>query len=563
MHNSFDCGDVMEHLPIPVIICKPDGVVVRCNRSAETIFDLEGAGGSHISAIMPDLQWDDVLREKSVTVIHEGVPFNLCVDRGKNFYIVSCNTMDASFAARRELSRKRDYTSRLSALFDHYIEENIWVTDGTGKTVFVSAAIAQKYEKNQKDFIGRYVQDLEREKVFFPSATVEVLKTGRQSALLQQTKDGRLCVAVGIPSFDASGKIQRVLSLTRDCASQIELVDTLLQSEVHDALPEENDLFARRFITRDPVARKMLQVARLAAPSDSTILIEGESGVGKSILAEAIHEASNRAGRPFLSVNCAVIPDSLFDSELFGYTSGSFTGADAQGKAGLIETAQGGTLFLDEIEEMSLPQQVKLLTMIQERTIRRIGGTGVIPVDVRIICATKKKLEDLVAAKRFREDLFYRLHVVCLNIPPLRERRDDIALLVKHICARINENYGINKFFSQAAIEKLACYEYPGNVRELAHALERAMVTTQSRRIDVADLPEKIRAGVMRDDMDDVAVQRILPLDEAVDQAEKQLLRLALDTSAMKEDIASALEVSKATLWRKLQKYGLTREKNM
>jgi transcriptional regulator with PAS, ATPase and Fis domain len=475
-------------------------------------------------------------------------------------YILASEITDTTFSAKRELARKQEYSSELSGLFDLYIDENIWVTDGSGKTIFVSAAVAYKHGVPQEKLIGRYVQDLEKEKLFSPSATLEVLRTNRQSAVLQQIIDGRLCVAVGIPTFDNDGNIQRVLTITRDCASQIEIGDALIRDELGEAIDEPDEFFSRRFITQNPGMRNMLQVAKLAAPTDSTILIEGESGVGKSLLAKLIHEASTRTDGPFLSINCAVIAESLFESELFGYVSGSFTGADRHGKAGLIEAAQGGTLFLDEVEEMSLSQQVKLLEVIQDRRIKRVGSTEPINVDVRIICATKKNLARLVAEAKFRMDLFYRLNVVTLKLPPLRDRKEDIPHLARRIAASINENYGLSKTFSRAAMEKLCSYDYPGNVRELGHAIEQAMVMTEGHRIDVPDLPEKIRAISGREHFDGVAVLALVPLAAATEQAEKQLLRLAMEHYETKEEIAAALGIGKTTLWRKLLQYGLPRD---
>lgn len=558
MAKMPDSGEIVALLPEAVIVCNADGTIVRCNHSAEVIFDLDGADGQSIVSVIPTANWKQVLKEGKTTVMRNGVPVPLALWPGKGVHILYSEMTDEEFTARRELLGKQEYSNELGGLFDLYIDENIWVTDGSGKTIYVSAAVADKHGISQEQLIGRYVQDLEREKVFSPSVTAEVLRTNRQCAVLQHTMDGRLCVAVGIPTYDSDGTIERVLSITRDCANQIEIGESLILDETaHTPLESDGD-FALRFVTQNPEMRKMMDIARMAAPTDSTILIEGESGVGKSLLAKLIHESSSRSDGPFLTINCAVIADNLFESELFGYASGAFTGADSQGKAGLIEAAHGGTLFLDEVEEMSLSQQVKLLEVIQRRSIKRVGGTEPAPVDVRIICAAKNRLADLVAASKFRIDLFYRLNVVTLHIPPLRNRKEDIPLLLHHIVARLNEDYGLNKSFTQAAVEKLCRYEYPGNVRELAHAVEQAMVTTVARRINAPDLPEKLRADFApNDDEDGVAVSALMPLGAALEQAERQILLLALKQYGLRGEIAAALEVSQATLWRKMRKYGL------
>ena len=563
MRKTANYDDILDNLPEAVIVYKAGGAIIRANKSAETVFDLDAAEKRTVADIISETSWREALREGQTRVVRDGVAVTLSLWREKDRHILRADMTDETFTARRELLRKQEFTSELGVLFDSYIDENIWVTDGSGKTIFVSAAVAHKHGVPQEKLVGRYVQDLEREKVFSPSVTAEVLRTNRQSAVLQHTMDGRLCVAVGIPTYGSDGKIERVLSITRDCTNQIAIGDALIQDEPPLMTMESDESFALRFITRNPAMRKMLEIAKMAAPTDSTILIEGESGVGKSLLAKLIHETSNRAGGPFLTINCAVIAENLFESELFGYASGAFTGADTQGKPGLIETAQGGTLFLDEVEEIPLSQQVKLLEVIQGRRIKRVGSTESVGIDVRIICAAKSNLAELVASSKFRMDLFYRLNVVTLHVPPLRNRREDIPHLLHHIAARINQDYGLNKQFTPAAVEKLCRYDYPGNVRELAHAIEQAMVTTVARRIEAADLPEKLRADFAGDDGNtdgDITVSGLMPLAAAQEQMEKQLLQLALEEYGMRAEIASVLEVSPATLWRKMQKYGLLRE---
>lgn len=558
MGKTPDSCEIVDHLPEAVIVCNVDEKVVLCNRSAETIFDMDGANGQSVVSIIPVPNWKQAQTEGKTTVVRNGIPVPLFLRKEKNGHILCSEMTDETFAARRELLSKREYSGELGVLFDLYIDENIWVTDGSGKTIYVSAAVADKHGIPQEKLIGRYVQDLEREKVFSPSVTMEVLRTNRQCAVLQQTMDGRLCVAVGIPTYDSDGNIERILSITRDCANQIEIGDSLILDESAHAPLESDESFALRFVTQNPEMRKMLEIARMAAPTDSTILIEGESGVGKSLLAKLIHESSSRSGGPFLTINCAVIAENLFESELFGYASGAFTGADSQGKTGLVEAAHGGTLFLDGVEEMSLSQQVKLLEVIQGRSIKRVGGTEPIAVNARIICAAKNRLADLVAASKFRMDLFYRLNVVTLHIPPLRNRKEDIPHLLRHIATQLNEAYGLNKNFTQAAVEKLCRYDYPGNVRELAHAVEQAMVTTVARRIDAHDLPDKLRVNsTPTDDDDGVTVSALMPLAAALELAERQVLQLTLEKFGMKGEIATALDVSQATLWRKMQKYGL------
>src|SRR3954451_686557 len=249
-----------------------------------------------------------------------------------------------------------------------------------------------------------------------------------------------------------------------------------------------------RVVTQNPAMRNMLEVARKAAETDhTTILIQGESGTGKGVLARAIHYSSPRANQPLLELNCATLPDALLESELFGFEPGAFTDARRR-KEGLLERAHGGTLFLDEIGNMSPSVQAKLLKVLEEGTFMRLGGTRPITVDVRIIAATNRILKDAVAKNEFREDLFYRLNVITLSIPPLRERQEDVMPLALDIMQRYNRDLKKNfTGFTPSAAELLKEYPWPGNIRELKNVIERTMILAQEGDIDADVLPEEIR----------------------------------------------------------------------
>ena len=239
--------------------------------------------------------------------------------------------------------------------------------------------------------------------------------------------------------------------------------------------------------------REVLELVQRVAPTTSTVLIQGETGTGKELVARAIHRASSRAGHPFVAINCAAITESLLESELFGHAKGAFTGAIAQ-KIGKIESATGGTLFLDEISELAAPMQAKLLRVLQEREVEPVGGTRSIKVDVRILAATNRNLEAEVRAGRFREDLFFRLNVLSITTPPLRERLEDIPLLAQSFVMKVSKQYNVPvKPLSAQAQALMMEYEWPGNVRELENALERAVVLGDTDEIVPEDLPESIR----------------------------------------------------------------------
>jgi transcriptional regulator with PAS, ATPase and Fis domain len=302
----------------------------------------------------------------------------------------------------------------------------------------------------------------------------------------------------------------------------------------------------------------MFEVERVAQV-ESTVTIYGESGVGKELIAQSIHQLSPRAEKPFIRINCGSIPEHLLESELFGYEKGAFTGALNQGKKGLFELANEGTLFLGEIGELPLNLQVKLLRAIQEREIMKIGGSKPIPINIRIITATNKNLEEMVNEGTFREDLFYRIHVIPLIVPPLRERIEDIEHLVYHFLEYYNERFSTKKYFSEDAMELLKAYKWPGNIRQLQNVMERAMVITANQMITANDLVKILENGTKN--TKPVEVHSIIPLNHAVLETEKQLLQLVLSKYKTLTKAAEVLEVSQPTisrLYNKLKNYHLT-----
>jgi transcriptional regulator with PAS, ATPase and Fis domain/NAD-dependent dihydropyrimidine dehydrogenase PreA subunit len=299
---------------------------------------------------------------------------------------------------------------------------------------------------------------------------------------------------------------------------------------------------------------KVLHVATKVAQVTTTVLILGESGVGKEVIARFIHNASLRRNGPFVTINCGAIPPNLLESELFGYEAGAFTGAKREGKPGMIEVASLGTLFLDEISDLSLDLQVKLLQVIQQRRLTRVGGIHPIKVDIRIIAATNRDLVRMVEKGEFRADLFYRLNVVPIDIPPLRKRRDDIIPLIYHFLAKHNHAHRYNKTISRETREVLTEYSWPGNVRELENLMERLVVTVEGDEISVDDLPQYVKE---QDDAFDskVIVEGVIPLREAVEEVERQLIKHAQEEHETTYEIAKALGVNQSTVVRKLKKY--------
>ena len=340
---------------------------------------------------------------------------------------------------------------------------------------------------------------------------------------------------------------------------------TLERAMEHTRLKEENRLLKenlekhfdmQNIIGRSPAMANLLETVAHVAPSEATVMITGASGTGKELIAGAIHFNSPRKDGPFVKINCAAITETLLESELFGHEKGSFTGADRR-KEGRFYQANGGSLFLDEVSEMPLTMQVKLLRVLQERELTRVGGEKVIKVDVRVIAATNKNLADLITKGLFREDLYYRLNVVSLEIPSLRERRDDIPLLAQHFLEMFAaKNHKEIKGFTPRAMDQLIRYDWPGNVRELMNAVERGVVLALAEYLDNEDLtiiqspsqqPTEILTVI--DDKDN---------DMTLEQVEKDtILRTLGNTSGNKSMAARRLGITRKTLHKKLKKYGV------
>jgi len=312
----------------------------------------------------------------------------------------------------------------------------------------------------------------------------------------------------------------------------------------------EEDRGSRKIIGHSQALEEVRQLIRRVAPTDSTVLITGESGTGKELVADAIHRLGRRAEKPFIRINCGAIPENLIESELFGHERGAFTGALTR-KMGKFELADGGTLLLDEIGDLPLQLQVKLLRVLQERELERLGGTTPIAVDVRILCATAKNLIEEVRKGAFREDLFYRLQVIPIEVPPLRKRKEDIAPLADYFLEEFSRGRNTLLALSRSAMECLMHYDFPGNIRELRNIVERLSVLAAGPVIEIADLPADLREGKNTETPEN---DETLNLAKAVARAERQCILHALDRSGgNKTETARMLGISRKNLWEKMK----------
>lgn len=441
------------------------------------------------------------------------------------------------------------------------ISDAVFIDGSNGVCLWCNKACEELYDISLDDIYGKHVEELEHIGIFSPSVTKRVLEEKREITIIHENMHGKKLLSTGTPLFASDGSIAKVITTSRDITrltSVKEHTDSTTRRvlNIHDIKTVDLDEDDKTIIAGSQAMRNVMSLAKRLANVNSTVLITGESGVGKSLIAKQLHEKGSRGGGPFITVNCGAIPENLIESELFGYVPGAFTGSRAEGKQGLFEAAQGGTIFLDEISELPLNLQVTLLRVIQEREITPVGGIKSIPVDVRIVSATNKPLLNLVNEGKFREDLYYRLNVVPINVPPLRDRPEDLAPLIQSNLLKCNKRLRENKTLSAEAMTVLLKYPWPGNIRELQNIIERVTITTNGRIIGIENLPIFIRQEAATNANTNIN----LSLASAMEKAEKEILQSALASYRSTRAMAKALQVSQPTIVRKLHKYNLTPE---
>ncbi|MDK2887828.1 MAG: hypothetical protein PWP72_706 [Thermoanaerobacter sp.] len=454
----------------------------------------------------------------------------------------------------------REAKEELEAIFNSSYDE-IYVVDGEGYTRRVNKIGESYYGVEVEKIIGKHYSEMEEEGYFNPSVSRRVFEERRRVTMVQRTKTGKTLIVTANPVFDDSGRITRIVVNSRDVSELINLKQRLEDTEQLVDNYRRLVMYLRQeklenteIIAVSPQMKQVLDLVDRVAQVDSTILITGESGVGKGVIASRIHKLSKRCKGPFITINCGAIPENLLESELFGYEPGAFTGARREGKKGLIEMGDGGTVFLDEVADLPLNLQVKLLQVVQEKKLIRVGGSQQIAVNVRFIAATNRDIQKMVREGLFREDLYYRLNVVPVTIPPLRYRKEDIVPLIEHFVNKFNLKYDMNKHFSPEVLDLLVKYHWPGNVREVENLVERLMVTTDSNLIETVHIPDYV-INSNGELPGRVYVLGICPLKQAVDEVEKQLIMLASQRCKTTYEMASALQVNQSTIVRKIQKY--------
>ncbi|PGV86404.1 sigma-54 interaction domain-containing protein [Bacillus thuringiensis] len=436
----------------------------------------------------------------------------------------------------------------LKDVFEYAFDE-IFVTDEQGIVVRVNSTCERHYQLAAEELVGKHVKELQKDGIFYPSATLEVIEKKRPIELVQTTKSGEYLHVRTRPVFDDEGNLRRVISYSRDLTElyqlrqKVEEMDNQLKTykkELRETYEHEGLIF------KSLAMQKIVDTIKKVSVVDSTVLVLGETGVGKSRLVRHLHEVSHRKHESFYEINCAALPTNLIESELFGYSGGSFTGANREGKKGLLESAHKGTLFLDEIGEMPIEIQAKLLQVLQEKTFRPIGGRELKKVDVRIVAATNRDLSMMVKQGTFRKDLYYRLNVIPIAIPPLRERTEDILPLIYYYLQHFNKKYGRDVKLAPSTLQMFVGYPWEGNNREIENVIERIVITVDDV-VTVEDLPLSMQEAAVE--------QSGQSLYKMLEEVERNIILKAYKTYGSSYKVAEFLQISQSAATRKIKKF--------
>ncbi|UPM54656.1 sigma 54-interacting transcriptional regulator [Gottfriedia acidiceleris] len=568
---------ILTSIPMGTFVVDKNKVIVNCNDAglkmikstsekvintkAETIFSGEQVDNVFATGktILNQIQISD---DMGVLVDYSPI----FVDNEVEGVVIVVQDLPMVEEMASEIEYVKDLNKDLNAILSSIYDE-ILVVNRKGELIRYSENIIPGFwNVDLKELLGKSILEFENQGLFTPSVTKLVLEKKKKVSIVQETINGRKVLAVGNPVFDENMEIERIIIASRDITEtsrlktelkEMKKISEQYKKELEDI--KSKDRFVKKLIYCSPKMEQIINQAKKIADFSSTVLLHGESGVGKEVIAQAIHQLGNRSSKPFLKLNCGAIPENLLESELFGYIKGAFTGAD-QNKDGYFKQADEGVLFLDEIGEMPLHLQVKLLRVLQEQEVIPVGSTKPIKVNVQIIAATNKRLEKMVEERTFREDLYYRLNVIPLNIPPLRERIEDISLLAFHFLQQLNEKYNKSFHLTPDAINVLEFYSWPGNVRELQNIIERLVVSAEDQIINAEDVNQFLPNSYDFNKSKPV-INKVIPLQEAIDYVEEQLIVLAMKQYKTTTKAAQVLGISQSSVSRKYQK--IMNEKNM
>lgn len=463
-------------------------------------------------------------------------------------------------------------TKNINEVFKLIVEssfDGIYLTDGSANTIFLNKSYEKITGIDKKFLIGKNMKTLVKNGIFNESASLLAIKERKKITINQKLKSGKNIFVTSTPVFDKNDNIIYVVTNVRDMQELEKLEKELLKSrELTEKYKQEiekikRDIYNENFITNNIKMEKILHLIENSSKFDTSILLQGETGTGKTFLAKMIHELSNRNKNEFFEINCSSLPEGLVESELFGYEKGAFTGALSSGKKRVFELANNSTLFLDEISELSLETQAKLLKVLETGKFMRIGGEKFITTNIRLVSASNANIEELIQKGKFRKDLFYRINVINITIPPIRERKEDIFPLMMKFLKFYNQKYNLDKRISEEVYELLKTYNWPGNIREIRNLIEHLVVVSKEDEISVENLPNYIANEFIKkieiDKMELLCtccfqIYTRMGLKEATEQFQKDVINFLIEKGNSKSKVAKLLNVNPSTITRKFQK---------
>ena len=555
-----------------VIITDKDAIVQYMNKSAEDIVGLKGQeliGASlyeKVSALKVE-NLSEVNEHSYLAKFEQGdILIRIFPVPEQEFYIHLMQDVEDTISLFEQLKKSQDLNYDLKEILDGSYD-GVLVTDGDGNVLYVNQSYERITAIKRDEIFGKNMRELINP-IWMPnSVAFVVMEEKRAISKKQMTKEGKSIIVTGMPIFDKSGKIKKIVINARDITEIYKLREELLKSQEMEKLYLLNsiDLLNTDYNSNDQLViassdamKEVFELARKVSNFNATVLILGESGVGKEEVAKYIHNNSIRKNEPFITINCGAIPDNLLESELFGYERGAFTGALQAGKEGLLELANGGTVLLDEIGEVSLDFQVKLLRTIETKEILRIGGLHTKVADIRILAATNRNLEEMVEKGTFREDLYYRLNVVQIRVPPLRTRVEDIGPMSMLFLAQFNKKYNQNKIMTYDIIKEFDNYLWPGNARQLKNVVENMVVISSNEYFQVDDIPWKsAKGGFLNKTIDLIADCDEINIELAIEILERRILERAKSKYKTTREIADHVGLNQSTVVRKLNKYNI------
>ncbi|MBV4423546.1 sigma 54-interacting transcriptional regulator [Clostridium tyrobutyricum] len=538
--------DFLESLPISSIITDSDGKILKVKNLSNNIINNNKNNKNNIC------------NKNEVKRLYEDNGFKVNVQH----YKIRC---DNKFYHLYTIDNTKYKIDEMDIIFN-CIDGIVMIVNRNRVIEKVNSAFYKLTGIHRKFFEGKSIDQLKKDEFMEESIILKVFQSKKPLSMNVKYKSGRIVTYTAIPIIAKNGVIQKVIATGRNITNLVQLQDRLAEVEKQknkyiDRLKNLEKSLGENIVYSSDKMKQVIKMAIRAAKTDSPIFITGESGVGKEEIAKFIHENSERNNKNFITVNCAAIPSELFESELFGYEDGAFTGAKKGGRRGLFEDANGGTIFLDEIGEMSLSMQTKLLRVLQENEIKRLGGNKSIKISVRYICATNLSKKQLSNNLKFRQDLYYRLSVIPINIPPLRERREAIFPLVHVFLNRYNRKYNRKVKLDKKMMEFLHDYNWPGNIRELKNVVERIVILSENDSLSekqfwyILQLGSKDISTKNNDTDDKIVVNGLMNLNKAHDIIDETMIQKALDKYSTVTGAAKAIGIDPSTIYRRLKKH--------